>query len=703
MKSFFCFLTILLSLASPLAAQLPTSTAKEQGLSQDAVQKLDDLVQSLVDKEDVVGAELLVIKNGHSILHESYGWRNREAEQPMENGSVFCVRSMTKPLIGTSILMLMEDGLLKLEDPVSKYIPAFDSEAGKTITMEHLLRHTSGLPMSLIMNTPLDQLGSIHTVAALGAEYELDFTPGSRFQYSDQGTDTLTAVIEIVTGKPAADFVEQRILKPLGMQDSATYLNEDHPLRVRSGAKYAGSRGNWNAFWDPSKPSLFPFFLGSQGLYSTLDDYAKFMDMWLQKGLIGETPLLTPDSIRYALTATPYPLGSPTGLPKARTDYGALMQIWTAASSDGQDGQRQVAAFGHTGSDGTHAWVFPEHNAMVLYFTQSRGTMSGLQIEEALGELFFGVATAVQQSAPPLEQFLGYYWEHDDDNYRAVVLDGDELALEVPGKAILPLTYIGDDRWKVPEQGYVLAFERAENGEVSGYNMGDDHEIRFTPSADLPTIEHLADLHMKAHRLDLLETLGPLRINSKLELPNLGIEGELRSIYAWPNLFRFDGVVGEEFEYIAYDGTDVWYHSKAKPLEAREDDSKADLRLDHHLSRMGDWKLWHPHMEVIQQLNRGGKNLLLVRTGDTSAPARTLFVDADSGLVLGEDKVSAVEGIGRLGQRLRYADFRDVSGMQLPFALKIKYANQMLGTSTITVSEYKLGEEFSAETFNLKQ
>lgn len=703
MKYILSLIALLLPLASPLGAQMPTSTAQEQGVSEASLKKLDDLVQSLVDKQDVVGAELMVIKNGHSVLHESYGWRNRETEQPMVNDSVFCVRSMTKPLIGTAILMLIEEGALKLEDPISKYLPAFDTEIGRTITIEHLLRHTSGLPLSLIMNTPLDELESIQTVAALGADYELDFTPGSRFQYSDQGTDTLTALIDVITGKPAAEFVEQRILTPLGMTDSATYWNEEHPLRLRGCAKYAGARGNWNAFWDPSKASLFPFFLGSQGLYSTLEDYAKFMDMWLQGGSIGANTLLTSESIRYALTATPYPLGSPTGLPEARTDYGALMQIWSTASSEEQGGQRKVAAFGHTGSDGTHAWVFPEQNAMVLYFTQSRGTLSGLQIEEALGELFFDVPMTETVSAPPLEQFLGYYWEHDDDNYRAIILDGGGLALEVPGKAILPLNYIGDDRWKVPEQGYVLAFERSENGEVSGYNMGDDHEIRFTPSADLPSIKHLAELHMKAHRLDLLETLGALSISSDLEFPNLGMKGKLNSTYAWPNLFRIDGLMGAEFENISFDGTDVWYHSKAKPRATREGDEREQLRLDHHLARMGDWQLWYPHMEVIQRLQRGGKDLLLVRTGDTSAAARTLFVDADSGLVLGEDKVTAMEGIGRLGQRLRYADFRDVSGMQLPFTVKAKYASQMLGTSTITVTDYKLVKDVSADVFKLKQ
>jgi CubicO group peptidase (beta-lactamase class C family) len=681
----------------------PVSTAKAEGVSPEALSKLGDLVRSLVDQNEVVGAELMVIKNGRSILHQSYGWRDREAELPMENGSVFCVRSMTKPLIGTSILMLIEQDKLKLDDKVSKFLPAFEAESTREITIEHLLTHTSGLPMSLIIGKDLRELGNIQTAAQLGAGYELEFKPGSGFNYSDHGTDTLTAIIELVSGMPAAEFVQTRLLDPLGMQSSATLMTEGHPLRTRGCAKYAGGRGNWSPFWTPEREPLFPFFLGSQGLYSTVSDYARFMNFWLQKGRAGQSTLLDAELIHQALTPSPYPLGAPTGLPGQRVDYGFLMELWTRPDQGDKDGRRVVTAFGHNGSDGTHAWVFPEQNAMVLYFTQSRGTMSGLQVEEALGELFFGVAPEVAQTAPPLEQYLGYYWEHDDDHFRAIVLDGDGLAIEVPGRAVVPLTYIGEDRWKLNEPGVVVAFERSESGDITGYQMGDDHEIRFEPSPDLPSIQELSTLVTQTHRFERLKELGPLRLNTKVTFPKLGMTGEASTLYAWPNRYRSEAKFGSEFENITYDGENVWYASKLKPAAMIEGAEAENFRLDSHLARLGDWSKWYPKMRVIQKLERGGKSLLLVRTGDTHAPARTLFIDADTGQVLGEDNVMLIEGMGRMGLRTRFGDFRDVSGMLLPFSIKVKYANSLIGTVNVTVESFELGLDLPDATFSLEQ
>lgn len=682
------------------AALCPSFAAEQH--SPEALEKLNQLVQAMVEAEDVVGAELLVIQNGETILHEAYGWRDREAELPMQNGSVFCVRSMTKPLIGTSILMLVEDGKIKMSDSVAQYLPAFDVEGKREITLQHLITHRSGLPMSAIMSLDLSTLDNIQSVAELGGKEELVFQPGTAFKYSDQGTDTLTAVIEVASGMPAADFVQTRILNPLGMTDSTTMMSENHPLRARGCSKYLGMPGTWDPFWNTQQESLFPFFLGSQGLYATLSDYARFMNLWLNNGRVGEQQLLNHKLVAQALTPSRDPLGSPTGIPAVRTDYGSLMQLWTAPSSTKNDGARKIVAFGHGGSDGTHAWVFPEQNAMVFYFTQSRGTLSGYKVEAALGELFLGVPVPeLQEITPPLEQYLGYYWENDDDNYMAIVRQGEGLAVEVPGKALVALDYLGGDRWRVELSGEVLVFERSDSGEVIGFQNGSDHQVRFTPSPDLPTVAELDALHQSAHNLDLLESLGPLRLNSTIDFVTLGMKGEASSLYAWPDRFRMDAIVGTEFEHMAVNGKQVSYHSRLKPSAVIEGLFADQIRLGHHLARLGQWSLWHPNMEVIQQLERSGKTLILVRAGDTSATAPTLFVDANTGIILGEDSIAYLEGMGRLGQRVRFGDYREVSGMQLPFTVKTKFASRMLGTVTSTVQDYGLGEELTDGVFEL--
>jgi len=681
----------------------PPSTALAEGVSPEALADLSQLVQSLVDDEEIVGAELLVIKNGHSILHQAFGWSDREADQPLETGSVFCVRSMTKPVIGAAILMLIDDNLLEYNDHVAQYLPSFDVEGSRDITVKHLLTHTSGLPMSLILGKDLNKLGGIQAVAELGGGHELGFEPGSALTYSDQGTDTLTALIEVVTGAPAVDFVRTRLLEPLGMQDSVCVMTEDSPLRARGLVKYAGTRGQWTRFWGPDEPPLFPFFLGSQGLYSTLPDYARFMEFWQRKGRAGKERLLGSRFVRKALTPSPYPLGGPTGFPGLRSDYGFLMQLWTGPSED-EEGERDVVAFGHTGSDGTHAWVFPEQKAMVLYFTQSRNNTTGLRVEERLGELFLGVPYDSNLAAPPFEQYLGYYWEGEGDLYRAIVRDGEDLALEVMGKIVVPLTFAGEDRWKFqPNPSVVLAFDRSETGEVTGYHIGDHQEFRFTPSTDLADVDELALRVAETHRIDLVESLGPIRLNSELTFKKLGLSGEVETSLAWPDRFLVDTVIGEEFERSSFDGEQVRYAAKGKPTSTLEGPRAEQARRDSIFVRLGDWRRWYPRLQMIQRFELGGKSVLLVRAGDTSAPAPTLYVDSETGQLLREDSMAYIPNLGRIGRRLTFGDYRDVSGMLLPFRLEIELANPMIGMIVSEVTEVEVGVELPEGVFQLRE
>ena len=161
------------------ATPFPPSTALAERISPEGLQGLSDLVQSFVDTDEIVGAELLVIVNGRTLLHEGYGWRDREHERAMEPGGVFCVRSMTKPLIGAATWMLVEEDELALDDRVAKYLPAFDVEKKREITIQHLLTHTSGLPMSLILGGDPRALESVRAVADLGGACELESEPGA--------------------------------------------------------------------------------------------------------------------------------------------------------------------------------------------------------------------------------------------------------------------------------------------------------------------------------------------------------------------------------------------------------------------------------------------------------------------------------------------------------------------------------------------
>lgn len=691
-------------------ARFPASTALAEGLSPAALDQLVDLVRTFVEDDEVVGAELLVITNGNTVLNQAFGLADAEEGTPLEPGRVFCVRSMTKPLIGTAILMLVDDRVLRLDDRVAEHLPAFDADGFRDITVEHLLTHTSGLPMSMLIGTDLRALDGIRAAAALGTDRPLATTPGEVFEYSDQGTDTLTALIDAVSGTTAEDFVRARILEPLGMTHSACVMRKDEPLRALALPAYFGAPGNWSRFWAPTEPPLFPFFLGSQGLYTTTEDYARFCDLWLGRGRIGRERLLGTRYVRKALEPSPQPKSIPTGFEGLACDYGFLTTLWTAAPDEHDDeeptAEREVVAFGHGGSDGTHAWVFPDRDTIVLYFTQSRGNATGLRVEQALAALLLGAEFDPNVAAPPLEQYTGYFWEGPGDTYRAVVLDEGGLSLQVMGRAVLALTYMGEDRWRVrDEPNLVLAFQRDADGVVTGYDMNGHQEDRFDPAADLPTVDEIVERVVACHRTDLIESLGPVRVTSALVFEPRGGAGTSTTTAAWPDRFRSETVRandGEDlFERVAFDGSTVRYASPLEPMAALEGARAEHLRRDQLLVHFGDWRRSYATLEVVQRLSGESESFLIVRAGGLDAPATNYYVGEESGRVMGVDLL-AIGPMGRMGYKLRYDDLREVEGVLLPHRTVVRYPSPLMGTVEATITDVAFGVETPDGYFRLE-
>lgn len=704
-------LSALLSAALLLRAQdarapaFPPATALEQGLSPDGLAELDALVRSFVEADEIVGAELQVIVKGRTVLHAGYGWRDREERVPMEPGGVFCVRSMTKPLIGAAIWMLVEDGRLELGDRVAKFLPAFEGEGLGDITIEQLLRHESGLPMSLLLGDDPRKLTSVRAVAERARGRALDFAPGTAFQYSDQGTDTLTAVIEVVSGAPAEDFLRTRLLEPLGMRSTTCLLPEEHPLRARTCSAYVGSPRAWTRFFSPKDAALFPIFLGSQGLYSTTEDYARFLDLWMQRGRSGGERLLRASSVRRTLTPGAFPMPGSTAFPGLETTYGTLMQLWTRAGAEGKD--PEVVVFGHTGSDGTHAWAFPEREALVLYFTQSRGLIAGaqtgLRVEERLATLLLGAPFDPLQAAPPLEEYLGLYWEGEGDLYRAIVRDGRDLALEILGRAVVPLDYIGEDRWKLrPEPTSVLAFDRDAEGRVTGYHIGEHQEFRLTPAPDLPTADEVVARVTAAHRIARLAESGPVRLRGTTDLPKLGRQMRTTTWLSAPDRWRVDESSGEESGSLAFDGAVLRQVSGGKAAVALEG-LAAELVTERSVfRRFGDWRALGIPIQVVQRLQREGADVVVVRLGASEAPAMTAYVEWSTGRVKRMDGATYLEGVGRLSEHMAFDDFREIGGAVLPWKTRIELAHPLIGTIESVIEEVELGVELPAGLFELQ-
>ncbi|MEJ2258052.1 MAG: serine hydrolase [Woeseiaceae bacterium] len=332
----------------------------------------------------MVGAEILIIQHGRTLLHEAYGWSDRDEKRPLERNSIYRIRSMTKPVTGTAVLMLVEDGKIALDDPVGRFLPSFDNKRSQSVTVRQLLTHTSGLgnhgreDIGLKQDdhdyASLRQL--VDEIGGIGPRH----SPGS-FHYSDSGSATLGAIVEQVSGMPVEHFIEERILSPLGMDDTYTAYVPGADWSGRVNSTYVLRQGSceFDRYWDPSMEQDENYFQASGGLYSTVSDYAKFLAAWMKPGESGILSL-SPGLARQAVT--------PENVRGDGRGYGMHWDIYAVGDQDGLP-----AAFGHGGSDGTIALAIPGMDAMVLFFTQSRGSEPRLRLfaEFARLELFGNV------------------------------------------------------------------------------------------------------------------------------------------------------------------------------------------------------------------------------------------------------------------------------------------------------------------------
>ena len=373
-------------MADRTQAEFPAVVPESVGVPSSALRELAAQVKGYVDQDDIVGAELLIIKDRKTVLHETAGWRDREDSVRMERGTIFNVRSMTKPVVGTATQMMIQAGVIGIRDRAAKYLDSFDNPGCRDITIEHLLTHRSGIPT---MST-LEQSSPEHSSPMSNLKEISDFVgtegparePGSAFEYTDAGYDTLGAILEMVTGESLEDHVTRSILTPLGMSDTFSVVEEDDDRLGRTCSHYQRDEetGEWTRWWKPAVDgSIYKFMMGAQGLYGTLMDYARFLSLWMDRGRVGDRQMLRPDLIETALT--PVSVVDMAEWALIQSHYGQSWMIWPRSVTG------QTTAFGHGGSDGTIAMVWPELDLMALYFTHSRGQTTRMKLVESIRRL----------------------------------------------------------------------------------------------------------------------------------------------------------------------------------------------------------------------------------------------------------------------------------------------------------------------------
>ncbi|MFB3785400.1 MAG: serine hydrolase domain-containing protein [bacterium] len=469
------------------AVAFPPDTPENQGLSSAALHELAGEIQQYLDEDSILGAEFLVIKNRRTVFHEVFGWKDRDDQTPMERNTLFNIRSMTKPVTGAAAQILIDEGRLSLEDPVSTYIPGFLNGRSAEATIDQLLTHRSGLPLSIL--TRLDEYSSLYDMANAIGEKGPQFSPGTKFWYSDAGSEALGAVGEVASGMGLEAFVNQRLLGPLGMSDSFYQMPADDPRWERVASDYASSQGEWIRFYKPGGKSMYPFAWGSQSLYSTPADYAKFLAMWMDRGLaLNGQRILSADAVTRtlapvsAMTQLNSNAPMPSGFPGLNVFYGRLAIVYMerAASSP-----QNPIVIGHSGSDGTWAWAWPELDLIVLYFTQSRGTISGIRLETVIDQKLIhpsGSGTIPKEQKPYLGNYLANYGPFQNAEFKVVSVNGF-LMLDIPTQIIFELRE-PDSRgvWKFVLDGNMgISFVEDNTGTVTGLRFQEYGSTAYMP------------------------------------------------------------------------------------------------------------------------------------------------------------------------------------------------------------------------------
>lgn len=296
-----------------MISPLPTARPEEVGLSATALDRLSNAIRERVASGHLPGAVALVARHGKVAYFQAFGARDPASGAPMERDSIFRVYSMTKPIVSVGVMMLWEEGRLQLGDPIEKYIPDFAGvklgvingetletvPAGVSITVQDLLRHTSGLTYEFRGASPVHKAYIESRVmrlkqnnadqAATLAKLPLLYKPGARWEYS-RSTDVLGRLVEVISGQTLGAFLQQRILGPIGMVDTAFSVPDKDHGRIAEPFAKDPEGGTDISLLDVRRAALFES--GGGGLVASAMDYARFMAMLLGNGKLGDTRLI---------------------------------------------------------------------------------------------------------------------------------------------------------------------------------------------------------------------------------------------------------------------------------------------------------------------------------------------------------------------------------------------------------------------------
>jgi CubicO group peptidase (beta-lactamase class C family) len=351
------------------------------GSAQDKFAAVPAKLQPFVDQGEISGAVMLVADRDHVLHLSAVGASDLATGRKMETNDIFWIASMSKPITAVCVAILADEGKLSFDDPVEKYLPEFRNQwvvqetapdrrvlvrAARPITLRDLLTHTSGLGEYQVTSPHW----TLAEFALAIAREPLRFQPGTRWAYSTAGLDTLGRVVEVVSGLPFAEFMQQRLLDPLGMKDTTWWISpaqdrrRAHTYILNTQSKkleetpifymYGG------AVTDRARPPL-----GGAGLFSTAADVAKFYQMMLHGGELAGKRILKPETVTEMTRKQTGDLKARAGMP-----WGLGFCVVDDPSQMEANRTFSPGAFGHGGAFGTQSWADPVRGLVYVFMIE---------------------------------------------------------------------------------------------------------------------------------------------------------------------------------------------------------------------------------------------------------------------------------------------------------------------------------------------
>lgn len=337
----------------------------------ESTQRLAPVVQPFVDRHELAGAVMLVAAKDNVLAVETAGWADIAARKPMRPDCLFWIASESKPITATALMMLVDEGKVKVEDPVEKYLPEFKGQmviAEKDadhvllkrpqhpITVKNILSHTSGLPFSSPLEQPTLDLLPLHVAVSSYAMTPLEFEPDTKYQYANAGINTAGRIIEVVTGLSYEEFLDSRLFKPLGMKDTTFWPTAAQLERLALAYKPNAAKDGLEAI--PITQLHYPLDARSRqpmpagGLFSTAGDLARFARMILNGGTLEGKRYLSEAAVRQMTSRQ-------TSL-EVKTSYGLGWSV----------GDDRV---GHGGAYATDLTIDRQHGLVLVWMVQHAG------------------------------------------------------------------------------------------------------------------------------------------------------------------------------------------------------------------------------------------------------------------------------------------------------------------------------------------